>query len=82
MINNIVIYSAAAYQWGLLIYVLSSWFRHELADKARFSLSGFYEKPLKLIQDKLVGFGLNPQIDLSPLVLYFLVSVARNLLVF
>ena len=71
---------ANLYQWGLFAYVMSSWFNHELAFRLRDSLSGLYEKPLAWIHEKLMGVGLNANVDLSPIVLFLGVSVVKNLL--
>jgi uncharacterized protein YggT (Ycf19 family) len=78
--DKLLYFCADLYQWGLFAYIMSSWFNHELAFRVRDSLSSLYEKPLAFIQSKLLGAGLNSNVDLSPIVLFLGVSVVKNIL--
>jgi uncharacterized protein YggT (Ycf19 family) len=77
---ELLFFCADLYKWGLFAYIMSSWFNHELAFRLRESLSTLYEKPLAWIQEKLMKAGLSANVDLSPIVLFLAISLARNLL--
>jgi len=68
------------YLLGLIVFVVSSWIMHPLAHDVRRRLEPFYEPLLQPIRNALGSLQTGyARIDFSPIVLFFLLALARSL---
>ena len=80
-IARIIHYAFSFYKLGLLAYVLCSWIAHPSAHVLRLKLARWYEPPLLAIRRHVPALGLgSTAIDLSPIILFIGLSLARGLL--
>jgi len=69
------------YLFGLIVFVVSSWITHPFALDVRRRLEPFYEPLLMPIRNALGSLQTGyARIDFSPIVLFFVLTLVRNLL--
>lgn len=79
MLARLIDVACWAYNFGLLIYLFACYLRARWASRTRRTLSPFYEPALSTLRRLLptARFG-RLRLDLSPLALFFLVVLFRN----
>jgi uncharacterized protein YggT (Ycf19 family) len=71
---------ANLYLFGLILYSLLSFFNNITALRYKMFLGQFYDPVLQKIRNKLIQLGWSGPFDFAPMILFFTVILARNLL--